>query len=178
MRIAVEGDHSLIVNKDSTLWVSGLNNYGQLGLGDKGGPHELKMNKGGNQYDRHKGHHIEGFKRRFIISSFLTIPILLLTPIIQQFLNLRDVLRFPGENWVLFILSSFIYFNGGWPFLQGLYREIREKLPGMMTLIGLAISVAYVYSTAVSVDLEGDVFFWVLATLIDIMLLGHWICCI
>ena len=72
-------------------------------------------------------------------------------------------------------LATVVYFYGGWPFLWGLFDELRGKRPGMMTLIGLAISVAYVYSTAVALGIRGKIFYWELATLIDIMLLGHWI---
>lgn len=123
----------------------------------------------------HADHHqqmVRDFKKRFIISALVTIPILLLSPLIQQLLNFR--FGFPGEKYVLFVLSSFIFFYGGWPFLIGIFREFKEKQPGMMTLIALAISVAYFYSSAVVFGLEGKFFFWELATLIDVMLLGHW----
>ncbi|OGD35356.1 copper-translocating P-type ATPase, partial [Candidatus Atribacteria bacterium RBG_16_35_8] len=115
------------------------------------------------------------FKKRFIVSSILTIPVLLLSELIQRFLRLEDILKFPGDKYVLFVLSSVIFFYGGWPFLKGTYNELKSKLPGMMTLIGLAISVAYIYSSAVVFGLHGEFFFWEIATLIDIMLLGHWI---
>ncbi len=105
----------------------------------------------------------------------VTIPILLLSPMIQHFLGLRETLRFSGDSFLLFGLSSFVYFYGGWPFLKGLFDELKKKQPGMMTLIALAISVAYFYSSAVVFGVKGEVFFWELATLIDIMLLGHWI---
>lgn len=126
-------------------------------------------------YGRHYGHHVEDFKRRFYISLSFTIPILALSPLIQKVLGLSDLFRFPGDKLVLWALSSCVYFYGGWPFLKGLLSEIRNHQPGMMTLIGLAISVAYLYSTAVVFGVRGEVFFWELATLIDIMLLGHWI---
>ncbi len=84
-------------------------------------------------------------------------------------------LSIPGAGYILFALSSFVFFYGGWPFLKGLVEEIGSKRPGMMTLIGVAISVAYVYSAAVTFGLEGKPFFWELATLVDIMLAGHWI---
>lgn len=124
-------------------------------------------------HGRHAGHTVEAFKKRFWISLILTLPILILTPEIQEFLDLQ-IVSFPGQKFVSFILSSVIYFYGGYPFLQGLYRELKEKLPGMMTLIGVAITAAYVYSTATVFGLAGMPFFWELATLIDIMLLGHW----
>lgn len=125
-----------------------------------------------SQDDHHKMM-LQDFKKRFIVSIFLTIPILVLSPLIQSFLGIEFV--FQGRNILLFIFSSLIYFYGGWPFLKGIYNEIREKSPGMMTLIAVAISVAYLYSSAVVFGLPGKFFFWELATLIDVMLLGHYI---
>ena len=118
---------------------------------------------------------VADFRKRFIVSIIITIPVLLLSPLIQGFLNIEEFMKFPGDMYVLFALSTAIFFYGGWPFLKGLYNELRSKQPGMMTLIGLAITVAYVYSSAVVFGLEGKVFFWELATLIAVMLLGHWI---
>ncbi len=118
-------------------------------------------------------HDLEDFKKRFIISTIVTIPILLLSPVIQSFLGFR--FDFPGSTYVHLALASFVYFYGGYPFLKGIVRELRAHTPGMMTLIAVAISVAYFYSAAVVFGLEGEGFFWELATLIDIMLLGHWI---
>jgi len=125
---------------------------------------------------RHKDHHngmLEDFKRRFIVSLVLTIPVLILSPPIQGFFGFE--LTFPGSGLVLFVLSSLVYFYGGFPFLTGFISEIRNRTPGMMTLIAIAITVAYVYSSAVVFGLEGEVFFWELVTLIDVMLLGHWL---
>jgi len=123
----------------------------------------------------HHQHMVADFRKRFIVSIIITIPVLLLSPLIQRFLNLEEIIKFPGDSYVLFGLSTIIFFYGGWPFLKGLYNELKSKQPGMMTLIGLAIIVAYVYSSAVVFGLEGKVFFWELATLIVVMLLGHWI---
>jgi Cu2+-exporting ATPase len=127
----------------------------------------------------HDGHDHEAmiadFRRRFWVSLALTVPILLLSPMIQRFLGLDDTLAFPGDDYVLFGLASVVYFWGGWPFLKGIARELTARRPGMMTLIALAISVAYFYSSAVVFGLAGEPFFWELATLIDVMLLGHWI---
>jgi Cu2+-exporting ATPase len=122
---------------------------------------------------RHESHKTEDFKRRFIISIIITIPILALSPFIQSLFRFR--LEFPGSIYALFLLSTFVYFYGGYPFLKGFLNEIRENNIGMMTLIATAISSAYFYSSAVVFGLRGEVFFWELATLIDIMLLGHWI---
>ncbi|MGG1573492.1 heavy metal translocating P-type ATPase [Fictibacillus sp. NRS-1165] len=124
-------------------------------------------------HDHHHGHMIEGFKRRFYISLILTIPILVLSPMIQMFFGFN--LSFYGSMYVLFGLSTIVFFYGGWPFLKGLWDEIRQKNPGMMTLIGLAIISAYFYSSLIVFGFEGSNFFWELATLIDIMLLGHWV---
>jgi Cu2+-exporting ATPase len=116
---------------------------------------------------------VEDFKKRFWVSLVITIPVLSLSPLVQSFLGFQ--LTFPGAMFILFGLSTITFFYGGWPFLSGLVKELKHKRPGMMTLIGLAISVAYIYSGLVVFGLKGKVFFWELVTLIDIMLLGHWI---
>lgn len=124
----------------------------------------------------HHDHHkmmIDDFKKRFWVSLGLTLPILLLSPLIQQWLGFSW--QFPGDKFVLFALSSTLFFYGGFPFLKGLVTELRQKNPGMMTLIAVAIITAYTYSSSVVFGLEGKTFFWELATLIDVMLLGHWI---
>ena len=124
-------------------------------------------------HGRHEGHVTEDFKRRFIISLIITVPILALSPFIQDLFRFK--LEFAGSIYILFLLSTFVYFYGGYPFLKGFFNEIKDKNVGMMTLIATAISAAYFYSSAVVFGLRGEVFFWELATLIDIMLLGHWI---
>lgn len=118
---------------------------------------------------------VADFKKRFWVSLIITIPILILSPMIQKFLGLAEILDFPGDLYVLFALSSVVFFYGGYPFLKGLFTELISAKPGMMTLIAIAVSVAYLYSSAVVFGLTGKIFFWELATLIDIMLLGHWI---
>ncbi|GAB4363724.1 MAG: heavy metal translocating P-type ATPase [Calditrichia bacterium] len=118
---------------------------------------------------------VADFRKRFWISLVLTIPILFLSPMIQRFLGVGEAWRFPGDIFLAFLFSSAVFFYGGYPFLKGLFDELKKKQPGMMTLIALAISVAYFYSSAVVFGLVGKTFFWELATLIDIMLLGHWI---
>ncbi len=130
----------------------------------------------GHNHHSHQDHHrmmIEDFRKRFWISLIITIPVLLLSPMIQQWLGLDW--QFQGDKYVLFGLSSVIFFYGGFPFLKGLVDELKKKSPGMMTLIAIAIVVAYGYSSAVVFGLEGKTFFWELATLIVVMLLGHWI---
>lgn len=126
-----------------------------------------------NAHDKHAGHHTGDFLQRFWICLVVTIPVLLLSHMIQTWF--RFSLTFPGDNYVLLLLGSFIYFYGGMPFLKGMVNEIRHNAIGMMTLVALAITVAYAYSVAVVLGLEGMDFFWELATLIDIMLLGHWL---
>ncbi|MDQ3016445.1 MAG: cadmium-translocating P-type ATPase [Bacteroidota bacterium] len=116
---------------------------------------------------------IDDFKKRFYVVLVLTIPIMLLSPMIQAWMNMQII--FPGSQYVLLALSTVVFFYGGWPFLKGLVTEAKAKSPGMMFLIGFAITVAYVYSVAVVFGLMGMDFFWELATLILIMLLGHWI---
>ena len=96
-----------------------------------------------------------------------------LSPMIQMFIGVHW--RFPYDTVLLFLLSTFVFIYGGKPFLVGAYRELKQKSPGMMTLISLAIVVAYVYSSLIVIGLTDVDFFWELATLIVIMLLGHWL---
>ena len=124
-------------------------------------------------YDKHAGHSVENFKRKFYVSLIATAPVLLLSPFIQSLLGIS--IRFPGDQLVLFLIASFVFFFGGSPFLLGAIGEIKHRALGMMTLISLAIVVAYFYSSAVVFGFKGEIFFWELATLIDIMLLGHWL---
>ncbi len=145
---------------------------------DMGSKSEPQMATGLRKPRAHADHQammIDDFKRRFWISLLFTIPVLLLARDVQQLLGIRETLRFTGESYVSWALSSFIYFYGGHPFLKGFYSEIKSKTPGMMILIAVAITTAYVYSSAVVFGLSGSVFFWELATLVSIMLLGHWI---
>ncbi|MBI1331210.1 MAG: heavy metal translocating P-type ATPase [Alphaproteobacteria bacterium] len=118
---------------------------------------------------------IADFRRRFWASLALTVPVLALSPMIRSFLGLQSVLTFAGDDYVLFGLSTVIYFYGGWPFLKGIYEELSARRPGMMTLIAVAISAAFFYSSAVVFGLKGSIFFWELATLVDVMLVGHWL---
>lgn len=124
-------------------------------------------------HDEHAGHHTEGFLKRFWICLAVTVPVLLLSHMIQQWIGFT--FTFPGDKYALLALSSFIFFYGGWPFLVGMVRELKSGNPGMMTLVAVAITTAYLYSTAVVFGLPGMDFYWELATLIDIMLLGHWL---
>lgn len=118
---------------------------------------------------------VDDFKKRFWISIVLTIPVLILSPTVQKFIFLGNTFSFYGDSYLSFVLSTLIYFYGGWPFLKGFVDELSQYKPGMMVLIAVAISVAYIYSSLTVFGLPGMPFFWELATLIDIMLLGHWI---
>jgi Cu2+-exporting ATPase len=133
------------------------------------GKHGMK----GHDHSMHHMHMIQDFKKRFWISLVITLPIVVLAPMIQGLLGYE--FRFEGDRYLQFTLSSVVFFYGGWPFLKGMVEELKKKKPGMMTLIALAISVAYFYSSAVVFGLSGKIFFWELVSLIDIMLLGHWI---
>lgn len=135
--------------------------------------HEGHSPSGRKDHGDHHTHMLEDFRRRFIVSLILTFPVLLLSPTIQDFFNFE--ISFPGADFIVFLISSVVYFYGGYPFLKGIKQELAEKSPGMMTLIAIAISVAYFYSSAVVFGLHGEVFFWELVTLIDVMLLGHWL---
>ncbi|MCW9706540.1 heavy metal translocating P-type ATPase [Fodinibius salsisoli] len=136
--------------------------------------HHKEHNHSGGHAEHH-AHMAQDFLKRFWISIALTIPILILSHMIQELLGLGDALHFTGDTYISFVLSSVVFFYGGWPFLKGLYDELKKRQPGMMTLIGVAITAAYVYSTLVVFAVEGQVFFWELATLVDIMLIGHYI---
>lgn len=151
-------------NHEHTHKPSGESQLSSVGIESKLTPH----------HDHHSSM-VDDFRKRFWISLVLTIPILILSPMIQEFLGLGQGWRFYGDIYFLWGLSSVVFFYGGFPFLKGIFEELKKKKPGMMTLIAIAISTAYFYSTAVVLGLSGMEFFWELATLIDIMLLGHWI---
>ncbi|HEY5555964.1 copper-translocating P-type ATPase [Acetobacterium sp.] len=127
----------------------------------------------------HTGHHdhhemmVKDFKRRFFVSLIIMVPILLLSPMIQMFMGVDW--RFTGDSYLLFGLSTILFIYGGKPFITGAVDELKKKSPAMMTLITLSITVAYVYSTLTVFVIRGNDFFWELATLIVVMLLGHWI---
>lgn len=125
-------------------------------------------------HDKHAGHSPEMFRDRFWLSLALTVPILYFMPLVQDLLRYR-AFGFPGANWVTPVLATAIYFFGGWVFVKGAKHELRARSPGMMTLISLAITVAFGYSIAVTLGLPGMPLYWELATLVTIMLLGHWI---
>lgn len=132
----------------------------------------FQSNKHKNDTDHHTMM-VDDFRRRFFLSLILMFPILALSPMIQMLLGVDW--HFAGDSYLLFSLSTILLLYGGWPFIKGSREELAERSPGMMTLIALAIVVAYVYSSLTVFAITGDDFFWELATLIVIMLLGHWI---
>jgi P-type Cu2+ transporter len=141
---------------------------------DHSGHDKAGHGKSGGHHDHH-ARMVADFKKRFWVSLVLSVPVLVLSPLLQQFAGLADSLRFSGDLYVLWALSTVVFFYGGWPFLKGLFTELKTGRPGMMTLIAIAITTAYVYSSAVVFGTDGKIFFWELVTLIDVMLVGHWI---
>ncbi|MFD1643895.1 copper-translocating P-type ATPase [Halohasta litorea] len=121
----------------------------------------------------HEGHE-QMFRRRFFVSMVLSIPVLLYSETLQEWLGF-SVPAFPGSEWINPVFAVIVFGYGGIPFLQMAVPELKDRSPGMMTLISMAISVAFVYSLATVIFPAQSAFFWELVTLIDIMLLGHWI---
>jgi Cu2+-exporting ATPase len=134
---------------------------------------DREIHKTDSAHDKHAGHHTHDFLKRFWICLLLTIPVLALSHMIQQWVGFH--VAFAGDKYVLLLLGSLIYVYGGMPFFTGMVSEVKHSAMGMMTLVAIAISIAFFYSVAVVSGLTGMDFFWELATLIDIMLLGHWI---
>lgn len=125
-------------------------------------------------HDKHVGHSVEMFRDRFWISLALTIPALVWEPMLQEWFGYTAP-QFPGSTYIPAIFGTAVFFYGGWVFLKGAWSELSNRLPGMMTLISLAIVVAFLYSAAVTLGYPGHALWWELATLVTIMLLGHWI---
>jgi P-type Cu2+ transporter len=146
------------------------------------GKHDMHAEHAGHGMDQaaeHAGHvdhtgHEDLFRKRFWVSLILSIPVLLYTPMLQMWFGFR-MPDFFGSQWIMPIFAVIVFFYGGVPFLQMAVPEVRQRQPGMMTLISLAISVSFIYSLATLFVNLGEGFFWELVTLIDIMLLGHWI---
>ncbi|MDH5442644.1 MAG: copper-translocating P-type ATPase [Candidatus Nomurabacteria bacterium] len=131
--------------------------------------HEIKM----DDHDHH-AMMIQDYRKRFWVSILISIPVLAMSSLLPVLFGI-DNSWFAGQQYIVFILSTIIFIYGGWPFFKGMWNDLSNKNPGMMTLVAVAISVAWIYSTAVVFGLEGKMLFWELATLVDIMLLGHWI---
>jgi P-type Cu2+ transporter len=125
-------------------------------------------------HDKHEGHSPEMFRTKFLVTLALTIPALVWEPMLQEWFGYRAP-RFPGSDLIPAIFGTLVFAYGGWIFLRGALRELSARTPGMMTLISLAISVAFLYSVAVLLGFPGHALWWELATLVTIMLLGHWI---
>jgi P-type Cu2+ transporter len=128
--------------------------------------------RGHQGHDKHAGHDPEVFRRRFWLSLALTVPVVVTSPMVMEWFSYR--LNFSGIDWVGPVLGSFVFLYGGWPFLVGGVREVRDRAPGMMLLISMAITVAYAASLATAAGLFDLDFWWELAALVTIMLLGHW----
>ncbi|MDQ3006907.1 MAG: heavy metal translocating P-type ATPase, partial [Chloroflexota bacterium] len=132
---------------------------------DKGSDHAQHLD--------HSGHE-DMFRKRFWVSLLLSIPVLLYTPMLQMWFGFM-MPEFAGSQWITPLFSIIVFVYGGVPFIKMAVPEIRNRQPGMMLLISLAISVSFIYSLAAALLSFGEGFFWELVTLIDIMLLGHWI---
>ncbi|RAO11321.1 heavy metal translocating P-type ATPase [Micromonospora noduli] len=137
------------------------------------GTHDGHAGHGGHDgHDKHAGHDPEMFRRKFWLSLVLTVPIVVTSHMVMEWFGYR--LDFPGVDWVGPVLGTVVFVYGGWPFLQGAVREVRDRAPGMMLLIAMAITVAYVASAATALGAFDLDFWWELAALVTIMLLGHW----
>jgi P-type Cu2+ transporter len=131
-------------------------------------------NGGHGDHDRHAGHSLEMFRNRFWVCLVLTIPVLAYSEGLWELVGL-EAPALPGGKYVSFLLGSVIFLYGGSVFLRSAVGELRARMPGMMTLVALGISTAYLYSAATTFFVQGEGFYWELATLVDVMLLGHWI---
>ncbi|TAL74154.1 MAG: heavy metal translocating P-type ATPase, partial [Rhodanobacter sp.] len=125
-------------------------------------------------HDKHAGHSVEMFRDRFWLSLALTLPALVWEPMLQEWFGYTAP-RFPGAQYLPAIFGTVVFLYGGWVFVKGAWGELIDRLPGMMTLISMAIVVAFLYSAAVTLGYPGHALWWELATLVTIMLLGHWI---
>ena len=125
-------------------------------------------------HNQHAGHDVKMFRNKFWVSLIISIPALLWDPMIQQWFKYQSP-SFPGSTFIPALFGTIVFIYGGWVFLQGAFGELSRKTPGMMTLIALALNVAFFYSIAVMLGLKGHTLWWELATLVTIMLLGHWI---
>ncbi|MDQ3095202.1 MAG: heavy metal translocating P-type ATPase, partial [Actinomycetota bacterium] len=133
---------------------------------------QLDDHTGGGGHDKHAGHDPEMFRHRFWLSLALTVPLVVTSHMVMDWFGYD--LSLPAMEWYGPVLGSMVFWWGGWPFLAGGVREVRDRQPGMMLLISMAITVAYVASMATSLDWLDLEFWWELAALVTIMLLGHW----
>lgn len=161
---------------DASTAATGRGHEGHATAGaSREGPGPASGHSGHQGHDKHAGHSPAMFRDRFWLSLALTVPVVIWSAHIQELLGYRAP-AFPGSEWIGPVLSTVVFLYGGLVFLQGAWRELRSRLPGMMTLISLAISVAFLFSWVVQLGLiEASALWWELATLVTIMLLGHWI---
>ena len=142
---------------------------------DHGGHFEPSRHEAHHQgHDKHAGHSVAAFRDKFWLSLLLTLPTLVWGHMLQNAFGYHAPM-FPGSRWIPPIFGTAVFAYGGWPFIQGAWRELKDRVPGMMTLIALAIAVAFVFSAAVTLGYTGMPLWEELATLVTIMLLGHWI---
>jgi Cu2+-exporting ATPase len=124
-------------------------------------------------HDKHAGHSVAMFRNKFWITLLLTLPTVVWGEMIPHLLGFAPP-AVPGARWIPVVFGTAVFFYGGWVFLQGAWRELADRKPGMMTLISLAITVAFVYSVAVTLGFNAMPLWWELSSLVTIMLLGHW----
>ncbi|CCE22011.1 heavy metal translocating P-type ATPase [Methylotuvimicrobium alcaliphilum] len=148
--------------------------HAEASKSDKTDDHSHSAHKNHAGHDKHAGHSVEMFRDKFWLTLVLAVPTLIWSEELQRWLSYTAP-AFPGSSYISAVFGTLVYFYGGWVFLQGGWRELQSRLPGMMTLISLAISVAFLYSLAVTFGFKGHALWWELASLVAIMLLGHWI---
>lgn len=136
--------------------------------------HDHSKHKIPTEHDKHTGHVTSDFLKKFWVVLVVTIPIILYSDLPGMFLS-WSAPTFPGSNYLQLVLGSVVFFYGGFVFIKGAVEELRARLPGMMTLIAVAITAAYVYSLSSILLGTGMILFWELSTLIAIMLIGHWV---
>jgi P-type Cu2+ transporter len=141
---------------------------------ERQGAHGHHAHGGHEGHDKHAGHSVEMFRDKFWVALVLTIPTLIWGHMLPELTGWHAP-AFPGSRWIAPVLGTIVFFYGGRVFLQGAARELKDRLPGMMTLISLAITVAFVFSAAVTLGYPGMPLWEELATLVTVMLLGHWI---
>jgi P-type Cu2+ transporter len=136
--------------------------------------HALHSRAARDTQDKHAGHHTVDFLTKFWVTTVLTVPIILYSDLPHAFLG-WSAPAFLGSDYIQLVLGSVVFFYGGFVFLKGAAAEIKKWLPGMMTLIAIAITTAYLYSVWVTISGVGMTLFWELSTLIAVMLIGHWV---
>ncbi len=138
------------------------------------GPHPASPERDAHVgHDKHAGHSVAMFRKKFWATLLLTLPTLVWGEMIPHLLGFTPP-PIPGARWIPATFGTAVYFYGGWVFVRGAWRELRDRQPGMMTLISLAITVAFGFSLAVTLGFSGTSLWWELASLVTIMLLGHW----